>query len=281
MKIWMFIFALLLSSCSGGGVDKNSPVDQPTILRTDIKFGYFASLPGQAEEVRDHTNIFMDGGFTSPALSAQSVIAAGQPALLSVQPYLWDTVGKVSRPRPDARERLRAYLATLQSLGALQHVIGLYPHDEPELYQISEAQFVAMITLCREVAREFGIEAIIAVIYTSHGPWIGISATDWAGFDDYSNGSAIFFNGSYARLKGALRPTQRIILVPGMANPWRADLTPFINMAHTDPQVVWIAVFVWFDGAEFTGAGVKSNGLAKTACDAGRALIGALGACAF
>jgi hypothetical protein len=282
--LWaVFILAvvctLMIVSCGGGGVDTNAQVDRPATLRTDIKFGYFASVPGQAEEVAAHTNIFMDGGFTSPELSAQSILAADKPTLLSVQQYLFSTVGGASVLRPDARDRLRGYLSTLRALGALRRVVGLYPHDEPEIYGLTEPQFVEAVNLCREVGREYGVESVIATIYTSAGPWIGIGAVDWAGFDDYSKGSAIFFNGQYARFKAALRPTQRIILVPGMADPWRADVTAFVNMAHSDQQVIWVMPFVWFDGAENTGKGIKSNGLAMASCNAGRSLIGVSGAC--
>ena len=268
----------MLAGC-GGGVDTNAPVDRPAVLRADIKYGYFASTPGQAEETRDHINIFMDGGFTTAELSATAILTADKPTLLSVQQHLFATVGHASVPRPDARERLRGYLSTLRSLGALKNVIGLYPHDEPELYGLTEQSFSDAVKLCREVGREYGIEAVIATIYTSAGPWVGIGSVDWAGFDDYGSGSSIFLNGEYARFKAALRPTQRIILVPGMADPWRADVSVFVNMAHSDQQVVWVMPFVWFDGAENTGKGIRSNGLAMASCQAGKSLIGATGAC--
>jgi hypothetical protein len=116
----------------------------------------------------------------------------------------------------------------------------------------------------RAVAAEF-IElknVPLAVIYSERGSRPGISSYDWVGIDAYAMGSKILGK-PYAKLRKLLTSKQRLLLVPGGADPWREDPAPYFKRAASDPKLVGVVAFLWFDNAApDVGLGIRSNGLA-------------------
>jgi hypothetical protein len=61
------------------------------------------------------------------------------------------------------------------------------------------------------------------------------------------------------------------MVVAGGADPWRQDPACFEARAHGDAQVAAIVGFIWQDFVDRgVGAGVRSNGLRRLYCEAGR-----------
>ena len=108
----------------------------------------------------------------------------------------------------------------------------------------------------------------LAVIYGGSGNRPGVGTYDWVGFDDYDKRERIFSNGQYNSLKSALRSDQRIMLVPGGADPWKQDVGPFFTQAELDDQVIALIPFVWFDTSGHTG--IHANSMKNDYCVAGK-----------
>jgi hypothetical protein len=149
--------------------------------------------------------------------------------------------------------------------------VGIDPtaiiHDEPEINGFTHEQIMSSNAITKQVIQKLGLTTKLGVIYSAaaFGKWQGISSYDWVGFDNYG-GDIFKANGDYSKLKKVLTPTQRIILVPGGATPWKEDPKPFQNAAENDPQVVLIMPFIWFDNADpahGVGAGIRSNGMSE------------------
>jgi hypothetical protein len=272
------IAALVITACSGGGADINAPVEKPAALRTDLQFGYYASLGNQPQETKAHVNLYHDMQFGGEQYTIDSIKYMAMPTMLGIQYWMYDAKNK---PKPDAELQLRAYLTRLQASGALQYVTDVYPLDEPDLIGSDPADIFATNAMIRRVFAEFNMRPRLSVIYGDRNQWQGVTSYDDVGFDKYYAGSAIFFNGDYAKLKSILRPDQKIWLVPGGADPWRQDPTPFVNYAHGDPQVRGIIAFTWFNSPPNGdyGKGIGQNGMAKAYCQAGAAITNKNGAC--
>lgn len=266
-------FAATLIACGGTG-NQDVSVPAPAMTRADLQFGYFGSLGDQPERTRGHVNLYMDMQFGGEQYTIDSIKYMGKPTMLGVQYWLYDAQFK---PKLDAETNLRAYLTRLQAAGALKYVTNVYPADEPDVNRIQVADIKASNEMVRKVFAEFSMNPRLSVIYGANFTWPGIQFYDDVGFDNYSAGAAIFYNGDYARLKSALRPDQRIWLVPGGASPWRQNPTAFVNMANSDLQVRGIIAFVFFnstDPSQGYGLGIRDNGMLPAYCQNGSAIAG-------
>lgn len=275
------IAAVVLSACGGGGVDINAQIPAPATTRSDIKFGYFGALEDMAG-VYTHTNIYYDMGFAGLDYTISGIRAANMDTALGIDYILWDKVGSTYTLKPDAQNRLRAFLAALKQAGVLNKVIATSLIDEPDNKNITGDQLEAAAKITRETYLEFGSKPALFSIYGPNMTWPGVGLFDWVGFDKYHLGSGIFINGDYARLKSVLRPDQWIILVPGGAEPWLQEPQAFINIAQGDKQVVWIMPFTWFTNPAHDndyGKGIRDNAMRRTYCLAGQFIIGKTGGC--
>lgn len=263
-SVALTLLILALTGCGGGGGSGPSvsgPIVPPPSLRSDILVGYYGDCPTCAMETADHTNLYF-AFFGDRFAGLRQARAAGFTRFCL---GLWEAY------LPDAESQVRSTLTNLNNAGLLGGIECLYPTDEP---RESDAAVTAKNAMIRRVAGEFPALAGIklAVIYASARP--GIASYDWVGFDDYNAGCAVL-GGAYDELKAALRPDQRILLVPGGADPWRQDPACFAARAHADPQVVAVVPFIWFDQADRgVGAGIRSNPTRKLYCEMGRVMTG-------
>lgn len=280
---YIFILCLavpvMIAACGGGGVDPNAPVARPKNLRADLHYGYYGSTGLQPQETKGHVTFYLDMQFEGEQHAIDSIRLMQLPVMLGVQYWMYD---ERNVPKADGEAQLLAYLYRLNAAGVLKFVTDVYPLDEPDLFGTKVDDVIAVNAAVRRAFATFGMRPRLSVIYGVSFTWPGVASYDDVGFDNYSAGSGIFYNGDYARLKSVLRPDQNIWLVPGGADPWRQDPTQFINFAHGDPQVRGLINFVWFDSthpSQGYGKGIRSNGMAGAYCRAGREITGAAGAC--
>jgi len=252
-----------------------SNIPAPITPRTDLLFGYYGSYPAmdgnpsQFEETKDHINLFIASRWYGPEPQLAQIIEAtnaGTPVMLDMaEPY---QIGyNVNEPFDIAAAeiRVRTRFQQLADAGVLKNIVAIYPVDEPELFGWTELQVVDTNNMIRRVLAEFGQTAKLAIFYTNAFTWRGVGSFDWVGFDDYGSGTKIFTNGDYNKLKKVLRPDQRIMLIPGGCDIWRADPTQWYNKANEDQQVIALIPFVWRDNVDpknDANAGIRSNGMA-------------------
>lgn len=247
-------FAAMILGCSGGSAaDTGTPAPAP-IPRTDKPLlGYYGSCVSCLAATRDHISFYMVMNWDGDGISEMQRAKAWNIPVILHLPEAYASEGAV-----------RARFATLRALDLLSGIKALYPVDEPDLAGYSAARVGVANAMVRRVMAEFGLTVPLAVIYSAAFTWPGVESYDWVGFDNYDPGAGIFSNGDYQRLKSVLRADQRILLVPGGADPWRQDPTPFFNKAQADPQVIGIVAFLWRD-YDYQGRlrqGIGSNGMA-------------------
>jgi len=255
----------------------------------DGLFGYFGTQPGSVIETADHCNLVFTVGWGDWSTYAgrqafmqvvvddlQTAKANGVKSAIVTVDFLVYTRDWGMRSPASAEVELRDFFNRLRVGGVLSMVKAIYPIDEPDLVGIIGETIGAVNQLIRRVANDYMELANVklAVIYTDHlNDLRGVEFYDWVGFDAYGNGDSIFTNGQYDTLKSRLRADQRTILVPGGASPWRTDPQAFYDKAASDPQVVAIVPFIWFDNYGGSGqAGIRSNGMAPAYRRIGRAI---------
>lgn len=265
---WSNLAAIGLISCGGGGNSDRLPPDFSP--RVDLNYCYYGSLTYQLAEVYSHTTCAMITyweGEETFFVNASRAKELGLGLILELpQAYL-----------DNPETRIRNLFFQLQSLGLLSSVIAFYPIDEPdENIKVGDPTLVIREknALIRRVMLEFPelAKTKLGVIYASSNDFPGVETYDWAGFDDYDAGDKIFTNGQYQKLKNALRPDQRIILVPGGASKWNQQPEAFRRKAQLDNQVILVMPFIWLDNADPKNgafAGIRSNGLAPAYIEVG------------
>ncbi len=251
---------------------KDIVVAYPGNKRTDLYYGYFASLGNQLEETKDHINLFMDVQFNGPERTRADIAAFNGDAALDVayQLFVRPEGAKFSILRSDAEARVREFFTFLTPV--LPKIKILFAMDEPNNTLESGNEFYLGIAILKKVVAEFSLDVKYAVIYSADKPTICQDQFDYIGIDDYEKKSSILV-GQYQRLKASLLPHQKTILVPGGAygqDPW-----PFVYFAQANPEVGIVMPFLWYDdtmGA--VGAkGIRSNGLRDEYVKAGKAIV--------
>lgn len=274
--LWAASAALFLAiSCGGGGSNSSSGTITPAApQRTDLLFGYYGDCPTCAMETVDHSNLYWASNWSGLAVTEQSLFAARAAGfthvVLAVPAY-------TGSPEADTR----FYLTSLQRDGYLVNIAALYPQDEPDQANLSDDQVNATNAMLRRVIADYPELAAtkLAVIYSASQAFPGIASYDWVGFDDYVSGCGALKSG-YDAMKARLRLDQRILVVPGGADPWRQDPACFLEKANADSQVIAVIGFIWFDNWNGgTGVGIRSNPTRKLYCEAGRAVIGSAAPC--
>lgn len=260
---------LILAACGGGGSSPAvGPVQQVPTLRPDLLFGYYAGAE-YALEQQDHVNLYMtrpwgSGGvvWLAEVLGQLQVARAGGARVLLGLPGAYE---------PNAETELVAAWKRIREAGFADTVVALYPIDEPDVAGKSDAEVTAVNAMLKRV-----FDKPLAVIYgCATGRRPGWASYDWLGCDDYGVGCDNATGGTLWAFASGLAPHQRLILVPGGADPWRQDPACFAFKAHTDPRVVLLMPFLWQDhAADGVGRGIRSNGLRKAYCEAGRAIRG-------
>lgn len=259
----VLIVAVVIAACGGSADDIVVP--KPQNPRTDILYGYYASLGEQVAEVKDHTNLHWEAQFDGPVKAAQNIRDAKTLTVLDVGYQLFTKYPGSNKLmiHPDAETRLRGFLSFLKTEEVLHYVEVIYPLDEPNLNLRNVKDIYVAVDVVKRVASEFqeldGYK--LGVIYWDESAYTGIELFDWVGFDNYDAKSSILIepDGRYFKMLEQLRPDQMTMLVPGGA--FGQDPTPFVNFAQGRPEVVAIIPFVWFDviNEKETFLGIKSK----------------------
>jgi hypothetical protein len=260
VAIWAAVAALFLSQCGGGASG-----DPPSPQRTDLLFGYYGDCPTCIAETHDHINLYWVSNWSGLAVTEQSLFNARVAGITHIVLAV-----------PTAEADARFYLTSLEVDGYLQNIDALYPVDEPDQLKLSDSQVTATNAMLRRVMADYPSlsKTKLAVIYSASSQRPGIASYDWVGMDDYNKGCEALGT-EYASLKGLLRPDQRTMLVSGGASPWQQDPACFLEKANSDPQVIALIAFIWFDSWGGTdNLGIRSNATRKLYCDAGRKVIG-------
>lgn len=254
-------------------------VPAPSVLRTDLLYGYYGCETGQAEAVKGHTNLHWESQFNGQARATDDILTMATTTVLDVMPQLFEKIAPSGRNwaiRADAEANLTAILDYLKVRGALQYVKAFAPIDEPNTNCRSDADMMAALTIIRRVAAQYPELAgfkLVVIYAAAPEDWMCIKEFDVVGVDDYDTKSAIL-TGVYQRLVAAKRPDARTILLPGGA--FGQDPTDFVNWAHADANVIGILPFCWFGPREAADkwVGIGSGPLREQYERVGHALIG-------
>lgn len=282
--LFLSLIVTILLGCGGGGGSISPPAPTPLTpidpART-FYYGYYGVRDTQIPETLAHTNLLFELGHAGEAAGLQHIAEARQPTVLGLQAQLWmwpsPTFSLPFLLNPLAEANIRARFNELRQANLLQYIIALYPIDEPEFTVRNPALVAEAVRIVRTVAAEFPELANVklAVFYNySSSPYSNIDLFDWVGIDHYKIGADIL-NEPLNSLHAQLRPDQRIMLIPG---GYRGqDPNPFANYAISDPQVIALVPFIWYDNADPANgvvSGIRSNGMAQSYCLAGRHLTG-------
>lgn len=276
MKAILAYIALALTVACGGGGSAGAAA-MPSAGRT-VLFGYYGGVNSTIPEIADHASLAWvmgwnptGGWMENTALQLAQARNRNLPSVLGIpQAY-----------GPDAEDSVRLVFQSLSVQGLLTGIAALYPIDEPDVNGKSNAEVLAANAMLRRVMADFPAlrDTKLSVIYGAGSNRPGIASYDWVGMDAYGEGCGVLA-ASYASLKAILRPGQRLMVVPGGADPWKQHPGCFLARAQEDPQVVAVVSFIWFDSwddiTKPDGAkGIRSNGMAPIYTEAGKRAKGA------
>lgn len=247
----------------------------------------------------DHVNLYwVYGDWNENEAIAQlaEAKALGMPALVHTEFVFFEGPYQTAQPRfairPDAEARWATFVDTLHKRGLLDTMIAVYPCDEPNINDISDADLQRIIgvvkghreTADKKVAAIFSAE--IAQKWGGHHSALGrehsygtsLRMLDWVGFDCYECSNIFsdplwrtptlqgFVDGptAYANFRRQLDlPRQKIMLIAQSylstvrdANgnfDQPDDPEMFFDQAQKDPAVVALVPFTWFDQPGWKG----------------------------
>lgn len=248
------------------------PDPVPGGSRPGITYCYFGTQVRDPAATADHVNMAMIGSWGDwnvPAFMYQmnadffeEIITAGINKVMITLDWCLFTQTSPRHPLDNNTcvSNLISFFDFLRDENYLSLVQAYYLIDEPDIHEngLNNEQVINAAQRVRDVLNAYQpamAKGPICVIYGPNNNYPGITAIDWAGFDNY--GAPIFSNGQYDGLKSQLRPDQKTIIVPGGNDPWREDPQPFYDKAQDDTQVGMIMPFKWF-GSD----GIGVNGMA-------------------
>lgn len=291
-RFLLALFAALLVACGGNGTDTSYtpavPPNPSAVPRTDLFFAYYGDCGGALDCYPDiqHANMgfvpswgYTDTEEERDAITARIVtnIAAMPKAIVAMEHVLFQFDRNIPFAQrkhyyvgdEEAKRRIRKFFDALAAENVLGKVAALYPMDEPE-YNLAYPDSIFFVNQAiRDVMAERGLKIPLAVIYGGPRGRNGIESFDWVGVDDYNRHANILYE--YDKLRGQLLSHQRLMLVPGGADPWRNDPKPFLDYAQQHQQVVGIVAFLWFTPPDNpdVGLGIGRNGMRKVYCEVG------------
>lgn len=222
-------------------------IPMPSVLRDDLHYCYYLSLPGQMAETADHTSLLWHGQFYSPEKLQAELSGRPHGMVLDCAPQLFRREpGSNSVVSPSARDDLTEFFTDLRSRGLLDRVKYLVPMDEPNLFCASEHDLKWALEVLKSVASEFpelsGVR-YMCIYGERKQSWWCLGEFDVVGVDAYAQKSEVLTRGAHADLMRALLPHQQAMIIPGAA--YGQDPAPFIAYAHTEPRVWGVVPFIW------------------------------------
>jgi hypothetical protein len=268
----------------GGCPDPILP--EPVPSRPGIEYCYFGIQNGDAAQIAGSVtmaHVGSWGDWNSPAFMHQmnadfieQALEAGIERIMVTLDWCLFTQTNPRHPLPNGQctNNLISFFDFLKSIDRLKYVQAYYLIDEPDIEQnqLNNEQVINAAARVRDVLNAY-VPAMpkgpICVIYGPNNNYPGITAVDWAGFDNY--GAPIFQpGGQYDGLKAQLRADQKTIIVPGGNDPWREDPRPFYQKAQQDTKVAMIMPFKWF-GTD----GIGVNGMGPAYVNVGQQVVAA------
>lgn len=275
------LFALLLTyACGGGGggPSASGTITPAGVLRADLFFGYYGQNSVTVLETTPHANLVWAAEFNGPLEQMAALTMARQAGVKTVVP-----LPLCALPVERIEGEATTWLARLRDAGLLENVAAVAWCDEPNTDRSggwSDAGALAAIAAVRRAMATVHVDAAIVTLYAcavSGRP--GADGSDWLGCDDYDRGCGVvsrYYDG------WALKAGQRLVLLPGGADPWRQDPACFVSAAERDGRVVAVIAFIWqtvTDGGN-TYRGIRENPLRTLYCQAGTTIKAARAATA-
>ena len=266
---------------------KEIDIPAPAKLRTDLYYGYYGCevgpdvegrLQNQPLETKSHVNFFWEAQFNTPEDTVNNILFMKLPTILDVTNNAFSrttTSGRSFTCRPDAEVLLTELFKRLQDAGALKYVVGICPVDEPNI-NTTEGELRKAIGVIETVAARFsdlsGFKFTWAYAAMPE-TYDCIDKVHWVATNDYEKLNTIFdgADGAYNKLVRQLKPHQRTFIIPGGA--FGQNPEPFVNFAHSHPEVIAIVPFCWFGRREkadtWIGIGNPLNGRMQQYIEAG------------
>ena len=279
-----FFGLVLLLSAIGGyvaykkyyGPDTYMP-EKPTVLRKDLHFGYYLSSEDSIAAVATHSSFIFEPNWGTISGLIRRVQSHGLPVVLCVTRECFGDFDS-SELSPHIGANLRALFDALRKDSVLDRIAVIYPIDEPDGRHVSHETMSICAQTIKSIAAEYAELANVklGVIYSTHMTYPGIDEFDIIGLDKYGMGSNVLISKEFKELNKRRQPHQKIILVPGGAEPWKQNPEAFERYAHLHPEVIGIIAFLWIDYTENgeTFKGIGSNGMAQTYVELGKRLTG-------
>lgn len=233
---------------------KDIEVPEPTVLRTDLLYGYYGTVGTQAWETRGSVNLLWESQFEGHEKAADNMLTAKTFTVLDLGPqlfYKFAASGNNFQLFADFKQRVREVLSFYHSKDVLQYVKALCIMDEPNTNVIDKETFQLAINAVKLIAKEFPELANVkyACIYAAKPVdyWC-IEEFDYVGTDDYDKLSSYFTDGTYEEVTSRMHTDAKTIILPG--GGFGQELKPFWNFAHNNKEVGMLIPFTWLDGRE-------------------------------
>ncbi|CAN7185383.1 hypothetical protein [Acidovorax sp. LjRoot117] len=246
MKRRAFLASTLLAGCGGGWGEAS--IALPSVLRSDLHYCYYMSLPGQMAATADHTSLLWHAQFYGLDALEDEVRGYPHRLVLDCSAQLMRPTGKDSRKAlsPSAEADLRVFFADLRARGLLGRVAYLTPMDEPNLFANSEADLLGAVAILKRVAADYhelaGVRYVC--IYGSSAVNLhGLHEFDIVGIDNYAQQSEVLTKGAHADLMEVIALHQQVMVIPGAA--YYQDPAPFVAYAHSEPRCWGVVPFIW------------------------------------
>lgn len=245
------LIAMLARDSRAGDID----IPAPAQLRTDLLFGYYGSVRtrdgvSQVEETKDHVNLHWENVWSGRDIALRDMKlaqAAGMKIIVAVSDELFRRVSPTQIViRDDAEQALTEFCRWLVDAGLAPAIRSLFVLDEPD---IGSNNACGLMPQAAEIVRRVisGIPDLadkrLAINYTHD--FCHKHLFDDIMFDRYDERSGIFKSGGmYDKLVDGLLPHQQTFLIPGGYSDCRQNPEPFLNFAHSRPEVAGIVAFL-------------------------------------
>src|SRR5574337_780 len=262
--LFITLMVLILAGCGGGG---NSKGDQhwtnpiPLPQQNTAKVGFFMGNPDDLNKyAKDVDYVFTNdwGNWDTYQFQlTQNALVELQHAkqlgvkegIVSMGFLVFDSKFQVKK---DAILYLQNFKIQLEALGLDTFVKTFYVIDEPDLQikrnNLTEANLITGINAIKYVFPDMKL----MVIYSNSETFPAKYLFDYVGFDDYGAGSAVLNE------LPAINANKSYVIIPGGANPWKQDPTPFVEFSRKH-NVAFLVAFLYSD---YPGnKGIGTNGM--------------------
>lgn len=233
-----------LQGCGGGGYS-DITIPMPAVLRKDLHFVYYLSVPGQTAKVKDHTSLIWHAQFYSNAELEIEASGNDLNLVLDCATQLFNK-GFPAVSSLTAADDLHNYFVDLNNRSLLQRVRYLVVMDEPNIFALSEEELLKATRILKAEAAKWeclqGVQYIC--IYGGRGGnYPGLSEFDIVGIDNYDQKAEVLTKGAHADLMRNITPNQKVLVIPGAA--YEQDPAAFVAYAHTEPKCWGVVPFLW------------------------------------